>query len=139
MLFYRRIFSTGHKKLIDLCVWIIIALLVVEGIMYCFGFIFICNTHLDYLWMTLQDEFRCEDITRVDLGLSTSNMIMDMIMMLFPIPLVRVFRYSKRRKGLTAQIDPESAHFKTPQGCHNVHIHGWILVRNTTWLNLNAH
>lgn len=54
-----------------------------------FAFLFACNTHFDYFWTNLENQLKCPaDFNQINLSVSVSDVIMDFILLIFPIPWV---------------------------------------------------
>ena len=88
MFFYQRIFRTGSLRIVNWVIRIINALVVVWGCGYFFSWLFGCQTNFSFLWGN-QEELQCKvNLSMVDLSLSISDVIMDVLIFTFPIPLV---------------------------------------------------
>jgi hypothetical protein len=90
MLFYRRVFRTGSRQAVGVLIHTMNALIIIWGLGYVLSFIFTCGTHFNYLWSSTADTLKCPlSLPKIDLSLSISDAIMDVLIMVFPIPLVR--------------------------------------------------
>lgn len=88
MLFYHRIFRSA-SSVANLLIYTIIALISIWGVGYFFAFLFACNTHFEYFWTNLENQLKCPaDFNQLNLSLSVSDVIMDFILLIFPIPWV---------------------------------------------------
>ena len=90
MLFYRRIFRLGTRSGVSMAIWVVIALVIIWAVGFTIPSIFLCGKNVSYLWGTLADQMRCADTVSEQLALTISDMLLDLIVFSFPIPLVRV-------------------------------------------------
>lgn len=88
MFFYRRVFRAGGSRLFDLAMFTIVAIIVVWAISFFFAFLFMCGTHFDYLWTSLANETKCAKTMTLQNGFAISDVITDLLVLLFPLPLV---------------------------------------------------
>ncbi|OCL06358.1 hypothetical protein AOQ84DRAFT_378689 [Glonium stellatum] len=99
MLFYYRIFRKGTHRAFEIVIHVINALIVIWGFGFFFSFLFACKTHFDYFWTNLENQLKCPlDLSKIDLSLSISDVIMDVIILVFPIPLVLRLQMSTTNK-----------------------------------------
>lgn len=93
MLFYQRIFRSA-SPVANALIYPLIALISIWGVGFFVSFLFACNTHFDYFWTNLENQLKCPaDLSKIDLSLSISDVIMDFIILIFPMPWVS---YSSR-------------------------------------------
>lgn len=96
MLFYRRIFKAGSNRIVGIIIYIVSILITIWGIGFFFSFLFGCGKNIHFWWGSVEDEGLCIiDITAVNYGLVISNFLLDVILLIFPIPLVCI--YSENR------------------------------------------
>jgi hypothetical protein len=89
MFFYRRIFCRTGSQVANIAIYIIMALIVIWSVGFFFSFLFACGTHFNYFWTDLENQLKCPaDLSQIDLSLSISDVIMDVIILVFPIPWV---------------------------------------------------
>lgn len=88
LLFFRRIFRTGASKLFDMAFWTMLSIVIVWGVSFVFGFMFICGAHFDWNWTSVENSLKCGNLTITNQSLSLSDVIMDLLIMIFPLPLV---------------------------------------------------
>lgn len=88
LFFFRRIFRTGSRKLVDIALWAMLSIVIVWGLAFVFGFMFICGTHFDWNWTSVENSLKCGNLTIINQSLSLSDVITDFLIMIFPIPLV---------------------------------------------------
>ncbi|PQE14161.1 plasma membrane Pth11 protein [Rutstroemia sp. NJR-2017a BVV2] len=87
--FYQRVFKAGSNHIVGILIYIIIGLIIIWGFGYFFSFLFACQTNFDYFWTNLENQLKCTaDLTMIQLSLSISDVIMDVILLAFPIPLI---------------------------------------------------
>jgi hypothetical protein len=87
--FYQRVFKASSNRIISILICIIIGLIIIWGLGYFFSFLFACQTHFNYFWTNLENQLKCTaDLAMIQLSLSISDVIMDVILLAFPIPLV---------------------------------------------------
>ncbi|KAH8701529.1 hypothetical protein BGW36DRAFT_423841 [Talaromyces proteolyticus] len=104
MLFYQRIFRTA-SHIANILIYIILALILVWGLGFFFSFLFACNTHFDYFWTNLENQLKCPaDLSKIDLSLSVSDVVMDVILLAFPIPWIMRMQISWGNKLLVLGI-----------------------------------
>jgi hypothetical protein len=95
--FYQRVFKAGSNRIVGMLMYIIIGLIIIWGLGYFFSFLFACQTHFDYFWTNLENQLKCTaDLTMIQLSLSISDVIMDVILLAFPIPLVGATIFTER-------------------------------------------
>ena len=101
LLFFRRIFRTGSSQLFDIVLWVMLSMVIIWGLSFVFGFMFICGTHLDWNWTSVENSLKCGNLTMTNQSLSLSDVIMDFLIMIFPLPLVRSSERRLARRELT--------------------------------------
>ena len=62
--------------------------MVVWGVGLFFGYMFLCGHNFYYFWTTVENVTRCGDSTKINLTLGVSDLVMDVFLLLFPLPLV---------------------------------------------------
>jgi hypothetical protein len=93
MFFYLRIFGKANSRALTIVVHVFNTLIVIWGLAFPLSFLFGCRTHFNYLWTTVENQLKCEaDLIQVDMGLAVSDVIMDVIILVFPIPMVSDIR-----------------------------------------------
>lgn len=90
LLFFSRVFRTGSGKLIGIILSTLLSIVVVWTMSFTIGFLFICGTRFDWVFTSIENSLKCGNFTQVDQALSLSDVIMDFLIMVFPIPLVRL-------------------------------------------------
>jgi hypothetical protein len=91
-MFYERVFSKGSGRIVYTVLHALTALIVVWGL---FG----CGTHFDYYWTSQENQLRCPaDLAKINMSLAIFNFLIDIIIMLFPIPLIMKFQMSTAKK-----------------------------------------
>lgn len=91
MLFYRRIFLDKHGvgRTFDRLTIIVTVVTLLWGIAFFFAFVFACHTNFEYAWLSLADQRMCPaNFVGIDQGLSVSDLFLDLVVLLFPVPLV---------------------------------------------------
>ena len=88
MFFYRRVFRTAGTKIFDTLMAIAIVIIVCWTVSFFFTLFFACGIHLDYLWTSLANEGKCNNTSMIQNGCSISDVITDVMVLIFPIPLV---------------------------------------------------
>ncbi len=89
LLFFRRIFRAGSSKVFDIALWVMLSVVIVWGFSFVFGFMFICRTHFNWSWTSVDNSLKCGNLKITNQSLSLSDVIMDFLIMIFPLPLVR--------------------------------------------------
>lgn len=88
MLFYSRIFRIGSSRIVGIVFHIIDAFIIVWGLGFWLSFLFPCKTHWEWLWTNLINMAKCpSDLLMMHESLFISNVIMDLIIFVVPIPL----------------------------------------------------
>lgn len=88
MFFYQRIFRTSRLT-INMTIWTMNVLIFIWGVGFFFAFLFSCGSHFDYFWTSVENQLKCHaDLSMMTLSLSISDVIMDVMILAFPIPLV---------------------------------------------------
>lgn len=90
VLFYRRVFRTGVSKAIDRSLLALLAIIVLWGVAFFITFLSLCGSHVDYAWSTVANELKCASTTMADQALSISDVITDLMILIFPMPLVTI-------------------------------------------------
>ena len=102
LLFFGRIFRTGSNTMFDIAFWTMLIIVTIWGLSFTFGFMFICGTHFDWNWTSVENSLKCGDLTKTNQSLSLSDVIMDFLIMVFPMPLVCTISCRLLEKRLTA-------------------------------------
>lgn len=90
MFFYWRIFVKGKGPVFKGVIYGIMALIVVWIIGFFFGYLFVCRANPSNYWTSLENELLyCNNSTVLHLGYSISDFLFDIIILLFPVPLVQ--------------------------------------------------
>ncbi|PVI02976.1 hypothetical protein DM02DRAFT_652954 [Periconia macrospinosa] len=99
LLFYHRIFVTPMQPVVKWLVWILIVLCTLWGLGFLFNFMFACGMHFADLWTNLATFKRsCQRIVDVNFWLGITDCILDILIFIFPIPLVWGLHMSTTRK-----------------------------------------
>lgn len=89
LFFYRRLFCTGSGVLFNRASGAVIALTVAWGFSFFFAILFSCGPHIDAQWGPTEERHGlCIDILLVWIGFGISDFILDIIMLVMPIPTV---------------------------------------------------
>ena len=88
ILYYRRVFGSSANKPIDIALLILLTTMVLWGVAFFVTFVTLCGLHVDYAWGSVARELTCASTTRADEALSTTDVITDLMVMMFPVPLV---------------------------------------------------
>jgi len=103
--FYRRIFNQGNDKIYARLTSAALALIAIWGVGYFFSFLFICPGHPTAYWTTLVDEKKnCINTVTLHNSYGVSDALLDLIVILLPIPAVGRCRSQIRRQLLMACI-----------------------------------
>ena len=88
--FYRRIFMTGQEKLFPWISAVTLATILIWGLGYFFGFLLICPGHPSAYWtkLSVQKE-HCVNTGMLHTAYGISDVILDIVVILLPIPWVR--------------------------------------------------
>lgn len=89
LFFYRRIFiksASRHFRIISLSVILIVTIWILG---FFFSYLFACKSHMSYYWTsTIKEEHYCVNAKKLHLGYSISDVLLDIIIIVIPIPLV---------------------------------------------------
>lgn len=97
--FYKRTFWHGSNRPVRYALAALGGLVLVWGVGFFFALLFACDTHFDYLWTTLENQLKCPaDLTKISLSLPVSDFLMDVILLVFPLPLIWKLRLSRAKK-----------------------------------------
>lgn len=88
MFFYKRIFGRGAPRLVSIMIHTMIALITIWGLGFFFGFLFACRTHFNYVFTDVEEQLKCANLAMIQESLAVSDVVMDVIVFVFPIPLV---------------------------------------------------
>uniref|UniRef100_A0A093XU49 Putative manganese efflux pump MntP n=1 Tax=Talaromyces marneffei PM1 TaxID=1077442 RepID=A0A093XU49_TALMA len=104
MLFYHRIFRTA-SSVANFLIYAIIGLISIWGVGFFFSFLFACNMHFDFFWTNLENQLKCPaDFNKINLSLSVSDVMMDFLILIFPIPWILRMQMSLGKKMLVLSI-----------------------------------
>ena len=93
MFFYRRIFGSAGGKTVNITSWVLITLITGWGLAYFFATLFICPGHPDAYWTSLVALKKdCIDTVMLHNSSGVTDVTLDVLVILFPIPWVRVSR-----------------------------------------------
>lgn len=91
IMFYRRIFCTGMRTWFSIGTVIMGGLIVAWTITFFFVFVFYCGTHPEKEWGTVLDIITfCPNALDNQMALGISDSIMDVIIIMMPIPVARL-------------------------------------------------
>lgn len=128
MLFYHRIFRTA-SSVANFLIYAIIGLISIWGVGFFFSFLFACNMHFDFFWTNLENQLKCPaDFNKINLSLSVSDVMMDFLILIFPIPWVgRVLNRCRRcQKYADKMTDLENADVAGQENASFEYFHfGW--------------
>lgn len=89
MLFYSRIFSIGSDRIVGVLIHVTNSLILIWGLGFWLSFLFPCKTHWEWMWTSLVNMAKCpSDLLMMHKALVISNAIMDVMIFIFPVPLV---------------------------------------------------
>lgn len=87
--FYRRIFCTGHTKLFNAIITLMVILTIGWGISFFFAILFECHGHFSAWWNNIHDlETFCKTSLEIENGWAISDFITDIIIIVLPMPVV---------------------------------------------------
>lgn len=90
--FFQHFFQAGSNRIVNMLIHNIVGLIIIWGLGYFFSFLFACQIHFNYFWTNLENQLKyTADLTMIQLSLSISDVIVDVILLVFPIPLVGIF------------------------------------------------
>lgn len=93
MYFYRRLFVVNSRSKTNIASYIIIGLIVAWFVAFEVLFTFSCGTHVDAIWGNSEqigEYCHGQEAYRIEQSLSFSDLILDLIVFVFPFPAVRV-------------------------------------------------
>ena len=89
LFFYRRIFNQGTDKMFGRLTFVALVIIAIWGVGYFFSFLFICPGHPTAYWTTLlYEKEECVDTVTLHNAYGVSDVILDFIVILLPIPVV---------------------------------------------------
>lgn len=92
VLLYQRIFPRRTAPVFGIISWIMLGLIVAWTISFFFSIIFICGTNFSAYWISTEVEAReCVKTSALHQGLAVSDFVMDVLIILMPIPMVSIF------------------------------------------------
>jgi hypothetical protein len=114
---YKRIFAKGSNITVTTIIWTINAIILLWGIGYFFAFLFGCGTHFNDFWTNIENQLKCPaDLAMIQKSLAMSDVIMDGIILIFPILLVSAKKALVSRYMLMIS-DHEAADVQQEQIC----------------------
>ena len=91
IMFYRRIFCTGQRNWFSIYTIVMLVLILIWSIAFCFVFIFRCGNDFSASWGTVEDLIvYCPTAFASQEAFAISDFIMDVMVILAPVPLVWV-------------------------------------------------
>ena len=93
MFFYQRIFRPSDSKHFDRIMFTVVAIVVAWTVAFFFAQMFACGVHFDYLWTTFPNQLnhgQCVKTLIMQNAFAISDFITDLIVLVFPLPLVRL-------------------------------------------------
>lgn len=99
LFFYRRIFSKGRGLPFRVFTLSVIIMVIIWIVGFFFSYLVACKSHAEYNWtsLTLSNHY-CLDATKLHLGYSISDFLLDAVIIAIPIPLVWQLHMSLLRK-----------------------------------------
>lgn len=87
---FRRIFSTSKFNSFGVVNTVMVVLIILWTVAFFFGFLFACRGNFAAWWISLKTfRTRCIAIKPFENGFALSDFIMDLIILLMPVPMVR--------------------------------------------------
>ncbi|KAF2021506.1 hypothetical protein BU24DRAFT_417145 [Aaosphaeria arxii CBS 175.79] len=90
LFFYQRIFVIArrdYKDVVNVCIWAMIAIVVMWTIAFWFRYLFACGVHFDTWWMnSMMIMFECGDFNKILNALAISDFACDLVILLLPLP-----------------------------------------------------
>lgn len=92
LLFYRRIFCVGRKRdLFDVSTMVLFVVVMLWTAVFFILDVFVCGTHVDAAWTGVKSYLKyCHIATAFEEGVAISDFLLDLIILLVPIPKVRL-------------------------------------------------
>lgn len=101
MLFYSRVFRVGSAFPTTILIYVMNTLIILWGVGFTVALLSSCGTHFSRQWGNYEEMLSCPAKQgMLNQGLITSDFLMDLLIMLFPIPLV-----SSGRRGAGFCVD----------------------------------
>ena len=89
LFFYRRIFHHGSRGFFDIFTKILAVFTLLWTISFFIAFVLSCGSHIDYIWGPYINILKyCNETQYADLAYTVLDMVVDMILLILPIPLV---------------------------------------------------
>ncbi|CAG8971838.1 hypothetical protein HYALB_00001949 [Hymenoscyphus albidus] len=86
-------------RIVSTLIWILSALILIWGIGNFFALMFACGTNFYYFWTSVENQLKCPaDLVKIQQSLAISDVLMDIIILLFPVPLVLKLQLSRSNK-----------------------------------------
>lgn len=71
-----------------IAIWAMLSIVIIWGVSYVIGWLFICGTHFDRLYTSVENSLKCGNLIILNQSISLSDVVMDFLIMVFPLPLV---------------------------------------------------
>lgn len=68
------------------------------AVSYFWVFVFSCGTHMDYHWTNLENQMKCSDTVMEQKSFAITDVITDVMILLFPMPLIWRLQMSTTKK-----------------------------------------
>ena len=98
LFFYHRIFCTGKRNATSWINFALMAIMMIWTLGCWFELVFACGTKFNHFWSSIPDLASCGNIDMYLFAGALSDCITDVLIILFPIPLV-CLRHLSKRKG----------------------------------------
>lgn len=139
--FYRRIFITGHNNVFPWISMAVIVVTVVWSLGYFFSFLFLCPGHPSAYWSALINiKEHCLDTMKLHNAYGISDVILDIIIILLPIPWVRGIHCSTRTVQRANQSQIWSLQMTNVHRCAIMGVFslGALYVEPSSWISISA-
>ncbi|KUJ19154.1 uncharacterized protein LY89DRAFT_780163 [Mollisia scopiformis] len=105
VMFYRRIFVTHNKSWFSWASSIICGVIVAWTIAFFFVFLFYCGTHIEKEWSTVVEIIEyCPNALNDQIAIGVSDAIVDIAILLIPIPMILKLHLDTARKIMVMSI-----------------------------------
>jgi hypothetical protein len=105
LFFYHRIFAVDRKSAISWFLRILMVVMALWSVAFCFGTVFECGTNFGIIWgPTLTMIQKCVDTMLMIYAFCISDFITDAIIILIPVPLIWKLNLSRAKKLATSAI-----------------------------------
>lgn len=93
-LFLRRIFYTGINKILDISICIYIGLTIAWALAFMVWYGIVCSTSSSTDMSVVDEALLCDgNYWKINLLLASGDLVLDTMILLFPIPLVRLLEF----------------------------------------------